>query len=158
MSPVDNTIRKSRLSSKNSKPKKKHLVKDNFGQDVVVRSKLEIKLGEMLTDYDVNWLYETSKIKYIIPASNHMYTADFTLPNGILLEGKGVLADYQERTKYVLLKQQNPEIDLRFVFDDPNKKCGGMKMTHSEWAIKHGFKYCGIRDIEQIRSWAKEKK
>lgn len=155
---MNNTVRRSRISSKNPKAKKKHLVKDSSGADIAVRSKLEIKLGEMLTDVNVPWQYEVSKINYSIPESKHVYTADFTLPNGILLEGKGILADYQERTKYVLLKQQHPDMDLRFVFDDPQKKCGGMKMTHSEWAIKNSFKFCGIKDISVVQSWAKESK
>lgn len=153
---MDNTVRKSKLTGRR-KPKPKHLVKDTFGDEVVVRSRLEIKIAELLTKVEVNWLYETTKIPYTVPESHHKYTVDFTLPNGVFVEGKGILADYEERRKYVLLKEQNPSLDLRFIFQDPNKKCGGMKMTHAEWAVKYGFPYCGINDTAQIISWAKEK-
>ena len=156
MSNKENFTRKSRI--KTTKPRKKHSVKNTFGEDVDVRSKLEILIGETLTEFDVNWVYEKTKIKYTVPESQHVYTVDFTLENGILLEGKGILADHAERTKYVLLKEQNPELDLRFIFDDPQKRCGGMKMTHAEWAIKYNFKFCGKKDTEQIRSWVKEPK
>lgn len=154
MSNKENFTRRS--SIRTSKPRKKHVVKDNFGDNVEVRSKLEIYIGTLLTEMETNWLYETTKIKYLVPESKHVYTVDFTLPNGILLEAKGILADHAERTKYVLLKEQHPDMDLRFIFDDPQKRCGGMKMTHQEWAIKHGFKFCGKKDIEQIKAWVRE--
>lgn len=144
--------------AKSEKPAKKSTVTDSFGQEVKVRSKLEAKFAALLNDIQVEWLYEASKVKYIIPESQHTYTVDFTTKNGQLWELKGYLSDYAERNKYVLLKNQNSDLDLRFVFDNPNKLCGGTKMTHAAWAIKNGFKYCGINDLETIRAWAKEKK
>lgn len=120
------------------------------------RSKLELKFEEILKDFEVEYGYEITRIPYIIPESKHNYTVDWTIANGVLLETKGYLSDYQERNKYVLLKRQHPTLDLRFVFDNPNKLCGGTKMTHAKWAEKYGFKWCGIKDIEQIKSWIKE--
>lgn len=121
------------------------------------RSKLELKFEEILKDFEVEYDYEVTKIPYTIPESKHTYTVDWTLLNGMLLETKGYLSDHQERYKYVLLKQQHPDLDLRFVFDNPNKLCGGTKMTHAKWAEKYGFKWCGIKDVEQIHSWVKER-
>ena len=86
----------------------------------------------------------------------YTYTVDWTLLKGLLIETKGYLADYNERRKYVLIKEQHPEIDLRFVFADPNKKCGGMKTTHAQWADKYGFKWCSIKDTDQIKQWIVE--
>ena len=120
------------------------------------RSKLELKFEEILKDFAVEYDYEVTKIPYTIPESKHTYTVDWTLLNGMLLETKGYLSDHQEGYKYVLLKQQHPDLDLRFVFDNPNKLCGGTKMTHAKWAEKYGFKWCGIKDTEQIRTWIKE--
>lgn len=121
------------------------------------RSKLELKFEEILKDFEVEYDYEVTKIPYTIPESKHTYTVDWTLLNGMLIETKGYLSDHQERYKYVLLKQQHPDLDLRFVFDNPNKLCGGTKMTHAKWAEKYGFKWCGIKDVEQIHSWVKER-
>ena len=121
------------------------------------RSKLELKFEEILKDFEVEYDYEVTKIPYTIPESKHTYTVDWTLLNGMLLETKGYLSDHQERYKYVLLKQQHPDLDLRFVFDNPNKLCGGTKMTHAKWAEKYGFPYCSIKDVDQIESWIKEK-
>lgn len=138
------------------KPAIKHEVVDGFGKKIKVRSKLETKIADVLNLTDQFWSYEDTKVDYIVPESSHTYLVDFTLSNGILLEGKGYLSDYRERNKYVLLKQQHPEIDLRFVFDNPNKLCGGMKSTHAEWAEKYNFPYCSIKDVETIKEWVNE--
>lgn len=122
------------------------------------RSRLEQRFEEILQSFDVQYDYEITQIPYIVPESKHKYTVDWTIINGVLIETKGYLSDHVERNKYVLLKKQYPELDLRFVFDNPNKLCGGMKTTHAEWAIKNGFQYCGIKDVDQIRSWVKEAK
>lgn len=120
------------------------------------RSRLEEKFETLLQDYEVDYGYEVTKIPYTIPESQHNYIVDFTILNGVLIEVKGYLSDHKERYKYVLLKQQNPGLDLRFVFDNPNKLCGGTKMTHAKWAEKYNFKYCSIKDTEQIKAWLNE--
>lgn len=133
-----------------------HVTKDVNGNDLIVRSKLETKIVDILLTNNILWDYEVTKIKYKIPESLHTYTVDFTLANGILIEGKGYLSDHTERYKYVLIKTQYPTIDLRFIFDNPNKLVGGTKMTHAKWAEKYGFKYCSIKDVDQIKQWVKE--
>lgn len=117
------------------------------------RSKLELKFEEILLENKAEYDYEVTVIPYIVPESQHKYTVDWTLLNGPLIETKGYLSDHQERNKYVLLKQQYPDLDLRFVFDNPNKLCGGTKYSHAKWADRHGFVWCGIRDVETIQSW-----
>lgn len=134
----------------------KHVVNDGNGKTIKVRSNLEVKLSAILNETDKVWEYEVTTIPYIVPESSHKYTVDFTLLNGVLIEGKGYLSNHQERTKYVLLKQQYPDLDLRFVFDQPNKLCGGTKYSHAKWADKWGFRWCSIRDTEQIQSWINE--
>lgn len=120
------------------------------------RSKLELKFEEILKEFNTNYDYEITKIPYTVPESKHTYTVDWTLLSGLLIETKGYLSDHKERYKYVLLKEQHPHLDLRFVFDNPNKLCGGTKMTHAKWAEKYGFKYCSIKDLNQIESWLNE--
>lgn len=120
------------------------------------RSKLELKFEEIIKEFNVEYDYEVTKIPYTIPESNHNYTVDWTFINGLLVETKGYLSDHKERYKYVLLKQQHPDLDLRFVFDNPNKLCGGTKQTHGAWATKYGFKWCSIKDKDQIQQWIKE--
>ncbi len=120
------------------------------------RSKLELKFEEILLENKAEYDYEVTVIPYTVPESQHKYTVDWTLLNGLLIETKGYLSDHQERTKYVLLKQQYPDLDLRFVFDNPNKLCGGTKYTHAKWADKYKFLWCSIRDEETIKRWIGE--
>jgi hypothetical protein len=49
------------------------------------------------------------------PARIHRYRPDFTLPNGIIIEGKGIF-EAADREKHLLLKEQRPDLDIRFVF------------------------------------------
>ena len=120
------------------------------------RSKLEENFEYLLKEFNVPYEYEKDKLCYVIPESKHTYLIDWSLPNNIFVETKGYLSDHQERTKYLLIKQQYPNLDLRFVFGDPNKLCGGMKQTHAQGAIKNGFKYCSIRDYDTIKEWVNE--
>ena len=122
------------------------------------RSKLELQFEKILQDNEVEYAYEITKIPYIVPESSHKYVVDWTIHNGVLIETKGWLENLTERKKYQLIKEQHPDIDIRFVFANPQKSCGGVKMTHAEWAEKFGFKYCSINDTEQIVSWIKERK
>ena len=122
------------------------------------RSKLELQFEKILQDNEVEYAYEITKIPYTVPESSHKYVVDWTICNGVMIETKGWLENLTERKKYQLIKEQHPDIDIRFVFANPQKACGGVKMTHAERAEKFGFKYCSINDKEQIVSWIKERK
>jgi hypothetical protein len=105
------------------------------------RSGLEGKVAKQLEVLGVKVEYETTKVKYVIPESLHTYTPDFVLPNGIVVETKGrfVVAD---RKKHLLIKQQHPDLDIRFVFQNSkNKITKGSKTTYADWCIKNGFQY-----------------
>lgn len=103
------------------------------------RSGLEENLNQSLSELGIDGEYEKHKIKYIKPATNHTYTPDFKLPNGIFIETKGrfVLADQK---KHLLIRQQYPELDIRFIFQNSNNKLRkGSKTTYADWCRKHGF-------------------
>ena len=103
------------------------------------RSGLEVDLDESLKQKGINGEYEQHKIKYTKPTTNHTYTPDFRLPNGIFIETKGrFVAD--DRKKHILIREQHPELDIRFVFQNSkNKLRKGSKTTYADWCIKHGF-------------------
>jgi hypothetical protein len=79
------------------------------------KSGLEENISQQIESKGIVVEYESEKVAYIIPASEHTYNPDFKLPNGIRVETKGrfVLAD---RKKHLLVKEQNPNLDIRFVF------------------------------------------
>jgi hypothetical protein len=114
------------------------------------RSGLEDKVAKQLELQGVKVEYETTKIKYVVPESLHTYTADFKLPNGIIVETKGrfVLAD---RKKHLLVQQQHPNLDIRFVFSNSKTKISkGSKTSYADWCNKNNFKYA---DKEIPQEW-----
>jgi hypothetical protein len=103
------------------------------------RSGLESKVSAQLNEAGVSFEYETFKIEYQVNETRK-YTPDFRLPNGIIVETKGrfVAAD---RKKHLLVQQQHPDLDIRFVFSNSKAKLNkGAKSTYADWC-KHGFLY-----------------
>ena len=117
------------------------------------RSGLEEKIGEQLKKLKVNAEYESFKIPYIVPVIQRTYTPDYLLPNGIVLELKGLFV-LEDRKKHLLIKEQYPNLDIRFVFSNSKTKLRkGAKSCYAEWCEKHGFIYA---DKEVPLSWIKE--
>jgi hypothetical protein len=105
------------------------------------RSKFENSIGTQLSEHKINpkKIYETHVIDYIKPETRHTYTVDFALPNGILIEAKGrwVLED---RKKHMLIRDQHPELDIRFVFMNSKGKIRkGSKTTYADFCDKNGI-------------------
>ena len=116
------------------------------------RSGLEDKVSKQLQESGVSFEYETLKIQYEVNETRR-YTPDFILPNGIIIETKGrfVAAD---RKKHLLVQQQHPALDIRFVFSNSRAKLSkGAKSTYGEWCEKHGFLYA---DKEIPQEWLNE--
>ena len=108
------------------------------------RSKLEEKVGDLLKGLDVNFQYETTRFAYTIP---HNYTPDFILPNGVILECKGYW-DSEDRRKIKSVKEQNPDIDLRMVFQSPfNTISKKSKTTYAQWCENQGIPWTSFKNI-----------
>lgn len=119
------------------------------------RSGLEEKIAASLAKRGVkDAQYEQHTIPYSAPATNHKYTYDFTLPNGIIIESKGRFMA-EDRAKHLLVKAQHPHLDIRFVFSRSKSPLyKGSPTTYAMWATKHGFLYAD-RDVPD--SWLAEK-
>lgn len=105
------------------------------------RSGLEKKVAEALAQANVPYEYEKKKITYDVPARVATYTPDFVLDNGIIVEAKGIF-DTPDRQKHLLIKAQQPHLDIRFVFSRaaaPIYK--GSPTTHAKWCEAHGFRW-----------------
>ena len=106
------------------------------------RSGLEASVGNQLSTAKVRWEYESERIPYT-PRSR-TYTPDFIIKGeGVkfYVETKGRFLG-SDRSKHLLLKEQHPQLDIRFVFTNPNQKLyKGAKTTYGEWCEKHGFSF-----------------
>lgn len=139
---------KIRMSTRTSKKRTPVGIREGF------RSGLEELVSQQLASLGVPVLYEESKLQYVTPAKPHKYTPDFELPNGIFVETKGrfVTAD---RQKHLLVKAQNPDADIRFVFSNSRGRISKLSQTtYADWCSKHGFLYA---DKTIPLAWIKEK-
>lgn len=134
---------------------KKKVAKRAKKKTPTYRSGFEKKVVAYLRKNNVDFKYESQKIKYTVPKSEHIYTPDFELPNGILVEAKGKL-DRLTRKKMLLVVDQNPDKDIRFVFMRDNYIAKGSKTKYSAWAIKHGIKYHVSSEGHVPMEWLEE--
>ena len=108
------------------------------------RSGLEDKLSEQISDAGLDVNYETDKITYTVPERQSTYTPDFRIntSNGeFYIEGKGRWT-VDDRHKHLLIREQHPNLDIRFVFSNANAKLyKGSPTTYAQWCDKFGFRY-----------------
>ena len=108
------------------------------------RSGLEQTISDFLKSEGIKVQYETDRISYTIPSRQSKYTPDFKLPKpgGFwYLETKGIWA-VQDRAKHLLIREQHPTIDIRFLFSNARAKLyKGSKTSYADYCDKHGFLY-----------------
>lgn len=105
------------------------------------RSGLEASTAKDIEQHGNPVLFELFKIPYEVPASSRKYTPDFELKNGIIIETKGIF-DINDRAKHLLIQNQWPALDIRFVFSNPRAKLyKGSPTSYSTWCDERGFKW-----------------
>lgn len=120
-------------------PNKKGCLSKQLG----FKSDFEMCINQQLVDADIKFSYEgpLNLIRYIQPATNKRYTADFLLENGILIETKGLFT-VENRKKHLYIQKQWPILDIRFVFQRASNKINKRsKTTYASWCERYGFKY-----------------
>lgn len=102
---------------------------------------------------DIAAKYETQVIPYVTPETPHKYKPDFPIRDGLYIETKGIF-DSDDRQKHLLVKQQHPGLEVRFIFSRSSAPIyKGSKTTYAMWCEKNGFKYADKRIPE---AWLKE--
>jgi hypothetical protein len=107
------------------------------------RSNLEKRVQQNLNQRGVAYEYEPCKLPYTVTRN---YIPDLKIGQ-IFIEVKGYFRSDAQR-KMRNMKEQHPELDIRFLFQRNNspvqgakKRKDGTRMTCQEWAEKHNFKY-----------------
>ena len=108
------------------------------------RSRLEERVARWLKLNGHQFEYETLKLNYTLSS---VYTPDFIMPNGVILEAKGYFKP-EDRRKMLAVKKQHPDLDIRLVFQSPqNTLTKTSKTTYAMWAEKNGFLLAPSHDI-----------
>ena len=104
------------------------------------RSGLEERVADFIKEHESCVRYEEFKIKWT-DVRFRVYTPDFVLDNGIIIETKGLFTS-EDRRKHTEVQKQHPELDIRFVFTNERSKLyKGSKTTYGMWCDKNNFKY-----------------
>lgn len=122
-------------------PRAKNLTAKQTGVFHGWRSGLEERVAKQIEDNGHEVRYEESVLHFVQPEKKRRYTPDFILDNGIIIETKGrfVTAD---RLKHLMIRDQLPTLDIRFVFTNPNAKIRkGSKTSYADWCTKNNFKF-----------------
>jgi hypothetical protein len=116
----------------------------------ILRSGLEDKVAADLKERGIAYVYEGIKLKYVKECCPHCgesvsvctYTPDFIIERHdrirLIVESKGYFPS-SDRTKMQRVKRDNPQEDIRILFqrDQPIRK--GSKTTYRTWSLNNGF-------------------
>ena len=123
------------------------------------RSGLEKKFAKWLKSSRIPFEYETLHLNYqkmvhmgkclacggSAVAVNKIYTPDFILRNGIIIELKGKFTS-QMRTKMLSVVRYNPDKDIRMVFSKDNWLTKNHNERYSDWCKRNNIKYHVMKD------------
>lgn len=109
------------------------------------RSGLEERIAQTLLEQGVEFSYEDRVVQYLKPAKIARYTPDFNIKreneSDLIIEVKGRFLT-ADRQKHLLVKQQHPDLDIRFVFSNSKQRISKKsKTTYADWCTKHGFQF-----------------
>lgn len=109
------------------------------------RSGLERQVARQLELAGIPFTYEVEKVAYVKPAKPSTYIPDFVIETRsgkrIIVESKGRFLT-EDRQKHRLIKQQHPELDIRFVFSNSAQRISKVSQTtYAKWCETYGFQY-----------------
>ena len=124
------------------KKKAQKLTSKQVGLRYGFRSGLEEAIASELDTKNIQYKFEETKLNYVKPQKVHTYTPDFYLvQSDIYIETIGYFTS-QDHQKMRLIKEQHPELDIRFIFSNSKTRISKKsKTTYGMWCDKYGFKY-----------------
>lgn len=132
---------KAKATRSNSKPPNRKKSPEEVGLEYGYRSGLEELNAEWLKKNGFPVLFEVEKIAFIQPELKRTYCPDFKLAEGLYVETKGRFLQ-PDRAKHLWVKTQRPDLDIRFVFSNPDAPINkGSKTTYRMWCERHGFRW-----------------
>ena len=99
---------------------------------------LEIAISEELDLNKVKYEFEKIKLKYTVPEKVHTYTPDFYLKEKDFFIETKRFVHISRQKKMRFIKEQHPELDIRFIFSNSKQKRISKKVKqHTECGVKN---------------------
>lgn len=123
------------------------------------RSGLERQVARQLELAGRSFGFEEDKIDYIKPAKRAKYNPDFHVlkkrdGSKMYIESKGRFLT-EDRAKHLLIRDQHPELDIRFVFQNANARISKTSSTtYAKWCRDKDFKFSDKGQIP--KDWLNE--
>ena len=115
------------------------LTSNQVGLKYGFRSGLEIAISEELDLNKIKYEFEKVKLKYTVPEKVHTYTPDFYLKEkDFFIETKGLFTS-SDRKKMRFIKEQHPDLDIRFIFSNSKQRISKKVKQLTE---------CGVRNTD----------
>jgi hypothetical protein len=133
-------------------------------------SAFEQQISDHLRGLEIPFEYERESLVFVKTISKsvcrecgskrcgqeRVYTPDFFLPDGVILEAKGYF-DPSARARHKLIREQHPRLDLRLVFQRNHIiQSSKNKIRYSNWCEDNDIKYwvCDVQlpSLEWLRS------
>jgi len=122
---------------------------------ITVKSKDEVRIAWQIHAVESVVEYEQEKLPYIVPERKASYRPDFRLKNGIMVEYKGEFSP-KDRAKHLHVRNAHPDLDIRFVFTNPDRKIQpSSKTSYADWCRENDFQFAR-KNIPE--AWFKEKR
>jgi hypothetical protein len=102
--------------------------------------------------------YHPKRIRYVIPEREAWYEPDWTYKDWVI-EGKGRFRSHSDAGRYLHIRKSVEKDGKRFIFVFMNpslpmpgakRRRNGSKLSHKEWAEKHGFEWATPETIGDI--------
>ena len=134
------------------KPKRSSLPRRAARQLLLRTTGYKSQLEKKISDILINPKYETKRLKYDV---THTYVPDFEIGPNKFIEGKGRFTA-TDRAKHLYIRKQHPEVRIFFVFGNSSNRLSRVsKTTYGDWATKHGFDWCDLKDFNKtiLKKW-----
>ena len=134
-------------------PYKKQMYRQKFKRVQIsstqtLKSGLEELVFNFLKKENCTFKYEGMKITYFQPEIKKTYTPDFIVKK-LIIETKGAF-NSADRKKMRLIKSQNPQLDIRFIFSNAKTKIG--KKSKTTYGIFERIEKTKLKNIN-FRCW-----
>lgn len=111
------------------------------------KSWFEYEVHQLMNNHEYEPAWAVAS--YTIEAKYHPDLASYSEPY-VYYEIKGYFRTFEEAKKYIWVRKSHPEIQIRFIIADPNKRAYPQtRMKMGDWLTKNGFEWCTKESIPE---------